>query len=180
MEATRWPPGRCNQFCLTPLWEVAAWTVMGSWRKGEKARILGGSSKPHRSWRELRDVLQQQETARERRAGDCVFVQGGYCLTMEPNKGRASCLNKRKRFPGLEMGLCRAAKPTSLSLNNTERWWQNHRSAEGHMHILNPSKYANVLCWLKLREIGFESDLFALSFTWAGKEDLCIWTGTRQ
>lgn len=88
-------------------------------------------------------------------------------LNYGANKGEASCQHKRKRFPGLVMGLCRAAKPIGVWLNpnNLEGWWQNPRRAEGHMHILNSSKYANVLCWLKLREIGFESNLFALSFT---------------
>lgn len=52
-----------------------------------------------------------------------------------------------------------------LSSNSTEGWWQSHCRAEGQTHIFNPTKYANVLCWLKLREIGFESNLFALSFT---------------
>lgn len=155
---------------------------MGSWRKGEKVSTLGGSSKPHRSWRELWDVLQHQQAAWERRAEDCAFVPGCYCLTREPNKGKASCLHKRKRFPGLEMGLCGAAKPTHvcLSPNNSEGWGQNHLRAEGHMHILNPSKYANVWCWLKRKEIGFEFSLFALSFTWAGKEELGTWAATRQ
>ena len=167
----RWPPDRCNQFSPPPLWEVAPWRVLGSWRKGEKAGALGGSSKPPRSQRDLRDVLQHQQTAGERRAEDCASVPGCYCLTTEPTKGKASCLHKRKRFPGLEMGLCGAAKPTGVWLSpmNTEEWWQNHRRAEGHRRILNPSKYANVLCWLKPREIGFESNLFALSFIWAGK-----------
>lgn len=106
-------------------------------------------------------------------AWDCAFVPGCCCLTMEPTKGKASCLHKNKRFPVLEMGLCRAQ-------TTQEGWWQNHHRAEGHMDILNPREQANVLCWLKLRETGFESDLFALSFTWAGKEELHTWAATRQ
>jgi len=108
----RWPPDRCNQFSPTPVWEVAAWRVLGSRRKGEKVRTLGGFQCRAGPWRELEDVRQHPQTAQERRAEDCAFVPGHYYLTMEPIRRRASCLCKRKRSPGLEMGLCRAVKPT--------------------------------------------------------------------
>lgn len=140
-------------------------------KRERKQGLLVGLQRPPGSQRDLGDVLQHRPTAAERRAEEFAFMPGCYRLTVETTKGKASCLHKRKRVPGLEMGVCRAAKPTGvwLSPTNTEEWWHNHRRAEGQMCILNPSKYASVLCCLKLREIGFESNLFALSFTWAGK-----------
>lgn len=75
------------------------------------------------------------------------------------------------------MGLFRAAKPICVWLNpnSLKGWWQKPHRAEGHMYILNSSKYANVLCWLKLKQIGFKSNLF-----WVSWGKLCTWAATRK
>lgn len=126
------------------------------------------SLKPHMSWRELGDVLQSWQPAQERKAKDCAFVLACYCSTMEPTKGTASGLCEKKRCLGLRWG---SAELQILQVPELKQHCgMVTKPLQGRRtYILNPTKYANILCLLKLRDTGFESNLFALSFTGSWK-----------